>query len=62
MIQRRALLLAALPLLILAAAIYWRWIGPVGQAELTQLLGILQPSIIVIGCVAAQGRSPQRAA
>ena len=43
-----------IPLCVIAGATYWRALGPVGQAELSQLLGIVEPSLIVIiGCAAA---------
>lgn len=43
-----------IPLCVMAAAIYWRSLGPAGQAELSMLLGVLQPSLLVIiACVAA---------
>lgn len=43
-----------IPLCVMAAAIYWRALGPAGQAELSMLLGVLQPSLLVIiACVAA---------
>lgn len=42
------------PLCVMAGAIYWRALGPVGQADLSLLLGVLQPSLLVIiACVAA---------